>query len=190
MSRRSLLQAGSLVVPPERAALSGLDAKGPGQNTRVLCQFRSQLARRESTAVDVVLMGHSLIEGEGATAMAKRGNDRFRDIMRTRFPVAGVTGGYGYIPIRVASTTWSLSPYITTSGGTASSAYGFGIGSYFVNAAAAKVVLSTIACTAIDVIYIQGGGGTFSTKVDGVANGDSVATVGSPTKQKAYRVPG
>lgn len=164
-----------------------IDTKGPSRQTTQIGYARRALALRESAPFDIVFIGHSLFEGEGATSMFKRGTDRFRDCMRTRFPVAGVTGGYGFVRPRTASSTWA-NPYWTDSGGTYSGNYGNG--SYFVNAAGAKVVLNSIVCTAVDVLYVQGGGGTFSTKTDGVANGDTKATTGSPTQIMKYRVPG
>jgi lysophospholipase L1-like esterase len=161
------------------------------RNTNALRYFRSQLARRESNPVDIVCYGHSLVEGEGATSILKRGTDRFRDIMRTRFPVSGVTGGYGYLPVTRNATTWNLNSYITLASGATNGNYGLGKHAYFVNATGAKVTLTLngLVASAIDVVYIQGGGGTFSTKTDTVSNADTKATTGTPTKQATYRIP-
>jgi GDSL-like Lipase/Acylhydrolase family len=176
-------------LSPTYANLKTLDGKGPGQNTSALRYFHSQLARRESVPVNCVFVGHSLIEGEGASAQAKRGTDRLQTILRARFPTVGVAGGYGYQALRTLSTTWAITN-TSVSGGSFAGGYGMGDHSYFVNATGAKAVLNSTICTAVDVFYVEGGGGTFTTKTDGVANGDSVATNGSPVRLKMYRVPG
>jgi hypothetical protein len=184
------LSHGTAVGVTPATLLTSTDVKAHDSNAAALQYFRSQLARRESQAVDIVFIGHSLKEGEGATSVTKRGLDRFKERLRAIYQPSGVAGGYGYIAVRTLATTWDLSSYITVSGGSFSGLYGLGKHSRFVNASGAKVILSSITCTAVDVVYVQGGGGTFSTKVDGVANGDSKATTGSPTALKLYRVPG
>ncbi len=176
-------------APGTFAPLATLDQRGPGRNTAVLRTYRAALARRESVAVDQVHIGHSLVEGEGATAVTKRWTDRVRDTLRSRFPTAGVAGGYGFVPVTANASTWS-NTLCTPSGGSASGNFGPGRHAYFVNATGAQVVLNSITCTAVDVLYVQGGGGTFSTTVDGLANGDSRATTGTPVQIIKYRVPG
>lgn len=178
----------STLGTPRYARLSTLDQRGPGQQTDALRYFRTQLARRESNPVDIVCIGHSLVEGEGATAQAKRGTDRLKDALRARFQPPGITGGYGFMATADNVNSWSIGT--TFSGGTFSSAYGPGKQGYFVNVSGAKVTLPATTCTAVDVLYIQGGGGTFTTTVGGVANGDSKATTPGPTQMMKYRVPG
>lgn len=167
-----------------------LDAKGPSRQTDTLRAFRMALAKREIAPCTIHFTGHSLIEGQISTARPKRGTDRFRDIMRARFPTAGAAGGYGYLGTATGVTSWSSDNFVSVAGGSNSSQYGLNGNARFVNAAGAYVRLESIVCTAVDVLYVRGGGGSFTTKVDGVANSDTVSTSGGPTGIVAYRVPG
>lgn len=58
---------------------------------------RAALAARATTPFNIVCLGDSMTEGQGATAFGNRWVDVLRTTLRSRFPTAGVTGGAGLI---------------------------------------------------------------------------------------------
>jgi lysophospholipase L1-like esterase len=127
--------------------------------------WRAALGARATTPVDILPIGDSLVEGQGASASTKRWTDLLRDDLRTRFQPAGVTGGEGYVP------GFYVVPGITdrwvTTGTVAMREDLGGLGERTLVVAAGGTAELTFNGTGIDHLYEKGPvAGTFSWKID------------------------
>lgn len=164
----------------DRASVSAVD-----RNTTALRYFRQALALRNTARCDIAIVpGDSLTEGQGTTTITNRWSDRLRDILRTRFPTTGVTGGYGYVAARSIVTS-STYPLVTLAGTPTppGAQYGYGRRSAQVQNGTQTITLNSIAATEIDLYYTDGGGGTFAWAVDGGST-TNVATTGTVGPKK------
>jgi lysophospholipase L1-like esterase len=129
--------------------------------------FWTALAQRASTPVDILCIGDSITEGANAGSVNTRWTSAFRDALRTRFPVPGVAGGFGYVPARYyyAPTGAMVSNVSTVS----TTNYGLGRRALGLNGAASTITL-TFTGTAFDILYRTDPSlGTISYAVDGGA---------------------
>ena len=70
---------------PDQARLTALEA------------WYAALGGRSTAPANLVALGDSMIQGQGATTFARRWVARLRDGLRDRYPTTGVTGGRGFI---------------------------------------------------------------------------------------------
>lgn len=130
------------------------------------------LATRGSTPADVVVIGDSISEGQGATARDKRWIWRFRDLLRAKYPVGGVAGGDGYIATTSYEdsypTGWTYAGNQVLVGGQ----YGFSRRNLALGAGTPPGSCTrTVFGTSITVAYtrVNSGLGSFSVFLDGSA---------------------
>jgi lysophospholipase L1-like esterase len=135
-----------------------------------LRRFWQALAGRAAAPCDVLVMGHSFVEGYTATSWQKTFTALFRDALRSRFPVAGVVGGHGYKTREAIPVPFLDEPTALVGGATvASGSGGYGLGRkriFFANTSQ-KVTYTGITCSGFDILYIKtAGSGTLYYKVD------------------------
>jgi lysophospholipase L1-like esterase/polygalacturonase len=90
-----------------------------------LSGFYSALGNRHNAPCNILVLGDSFVEGQGATTIGNRWLDLFRDRFRDRFVTPGITGGVGFIPAVTAATTPTGQTF-TTTGNTAIDFAGIG----------------------------------------------------------------
>jgi len=81
---------------------------------RNLVGFYAALSQRSSRSVNVLVLGDSISEGYGASSREDRYVGRLLANLKSKYPVAGVTGGPGYLP------AWYASPNMVALGPTMS----------------------------------------------------------------------
>lgn len=155
------------------------------QNAAALQKWRAALANRDYAPANVVCLGDSITEGQGATAYDRTYRQQLLKRLRERFPVAGVTGGRGLIgPSKTGFTsgTWPASitgsPALDDDRGPKRRAV--------VLAAAGQSITFTLKGTSVDLMYAQATtSGTISYTIDGgsattlsLAGGTSFPTSG------------
>ena len=113
----SILKTPTLLAPPARESKRGQQSLET-QRARALRVFYAALADRRSNPCNIVVMGDSMTEGQGATVWGARWVDRFRAQMRQKFPVTGVPGGVGYISTTNGLTGGSSSIFPVAHSGT------------------------------------------------------------------------
>lgn len=150
--------------------------------TQKLLGFFAALANREKAPCNIVIMGDSITEGQGATSLSTRWVQVFLDRMRQRFPTAGVTGGVGYRPaMYVFSTPAGQGPVATGNAATTSRGLGkrgktlapdngTGVG---------RVTYAPVICTSFDICYHSTGtGNRINVSIDGGAEVEIPSGVG------------
>lgn len=152
------------------------------QRAPYLTPWYAGLANRQFGRANVVCIGDSITVGQGATAIDNRWVGRLRDLLRSRYPTPGFTGGAGRGYINIANTgevsyTWPAA----TIGSPPSVATGpVGSGLQF-NATGQSVAFSLVGDSA-DIMWEQVGfGGTFSYQVDG-GTVTNISTNGASTQ--------
>lgn len=138
-----------------------------------LSGWLGSLARAHAAGVDVLFLGDSLFEAQGATARANSTPHRAVAALRRRF---GITGGYGYLSFAPRGTiTSTISPDITlaTSGNVVASS-GYGLGRLTANlgtdsgAGAGKATITVQNHTSVTIVGTSNGSGTtFTVVLDG-----------------------
>lgn len=138
-------------------------AFGPSAALR---SWRTALGGRAYAPADIVVMGDSIGEGQGATARSRRWSDEAIAELRTRYP-AGVTGGAGYVPACNYQTSYPSDWAIT---GGAAGIYGLGERSVQLTGTGHRIS-TTQKCTSFRIYYIQGATNTgpFTVTIDGGA---------------------
>jgi lysophospholipase L1-like esterase len=139
-----------------------------------LRSWRVALGKRANTPVDILVLGDSLIEGQGASAAANRFHDRLLARLRTEYQPAGVTGGEGYVPAAYIAT--GVTDRWTFTGTTAVREDLGGLGERTVTLAVSATASLTFTGTALKVMYAKGPtAGTFSWAIDGGAATNVIA---------------
>ncbi len=156
---------------------------GPGGvHSAKLQGWFAALANRDYARVNVMCIGDSITEGQGATNADYRWTNRLRDNLRARFPTVGLTGGgRGYLQPRLNAgvTTFTL-PWVTITGSTANQS-GYSPNDHATLITRACTVTYSLVGDSADIMWIKGGGfGTFSWSVDGGST-TNVSTSGTPT---------
>lgn len=150
------------------------------QRSVALTPWYAALADRQFARASACCIGDSITEGQGATAYDNRWLGRLRDMLRSRYPTPGLTGGgRGYVNITGTGelsfawpTTITGSPPGVTTGPKA--------GGLQFNATGQQVAF-TLTGDSADIMWEQVGfGGTFSYKVDSGAT-TNISTNGGST---------
>ena len=158
-----------------RGILPGPTAKVlKDQRTSALRQFHTALARRATAPCDILCVGDSITEGEAATAVTNRWTDKFLTALRAKY---SVTGGAGFIPPANQSSTYTDTRVTVAGSPTYVANYGYGLHGTMLTGTGQSITL-TVQCSAVDILYERGGGGTFKTTVDTVDRGDTATTGG------------
>jgi lysophospholipase L1-like esterase len=155
------------------------------------------LANRHYARASVVIIGDSITEGQGATAMTRRYVDRLAANLRNRFPTTGALGtggGRGMLaPQLSGSTTYPATSYVTVAGTPGGPTNGYGPKKAVWNiSGAGRSYTYALTGTSADVHYVRNGGnGTFSWAVDGGAatNIDTGPSGSALTDGVATRIP-
>lgn len=129
------------------------------------------LANRFFSRANVVVIGDSISEGQGATQVAYRSINRLADGLRDRFIASqgyDPIGGQGFLPPQFIATTL---PQPTLAGTAPGQQYAWGPGGRSVILSVAGTSIThTVTGTSVDVMYVQGSGaGVLGVSVDGGA---------------------
>ncbi|ANP74549.1 hypothetical protein PA27867_3631 [Cryobacterium arcticum] len=164
----------------------------------VLQPWYAALANRDNTTAKVAVIGDSIVEGYGATAIEKRWVTKLAANLRNKFPVAGSPGGRGYIGAKYtgdfASFTWPC----TLSAGVTVGSTDYGLKRSVVDIAGGKTatfalkgsyawIMYPTAPTFTSFTYSLDGGAavtvsqTSATAKDGVVTGISLGSSGAHT---------
>jgi hypothetical protein len=142
------------------AALSAAIVATGGQSFAPIAQrglrnFHTALGRRNDAPVRVLGIGHSFMEGQGATANGKRWWERFQQVMRQRFPLydGSAPSGRGFLPAFYKAATMT-SP--TTAGGTVTQVNNMGPGGRTLYIPATRSVTFQLVGTKARVWYVKG----------------------------------
>ncbi|WP_304455868.1 SGNH/GDSL hydrolase family protein [Nocardiopsis sp. YSL2] len=162
----------------------------PDGSTTALMGWHASLANRHFARANVVCVGDSITEGQGATDYAHTWPARLRELLRARFPTAGVTGGRGFIG---AASTGSISytwPATVTGGPTYDTGWGPKRHTPFLDGDGTPdlITYSALQGTAVDILWGRSSlSGTFRYRVDGGA-WTSVDTSGTSQDGQLTRV--
>jgi lysophospholipase L1-like esterase len=173
VSRRTILAGTGLtlaaaaapsVLAPTAASAQTATASPLTAVSGDLTAFRAALANRFFSRCNIAVVGDSISEGQGATAVASRSVNRLADSLRLRFPVPGVAGGQGFLPAQFATT--SLPAPAAVFGSPALNA-GFGPGWRCRQITGSQSYTFTVTATSVDVVYATGsGGGAMGVSID------------------------
>lgn len=185
----SILKTPTLLAPPARESKRGQQSLET-QRARALRVFYAALADRRSNPCNIVVMGDSMTEGQGATVWGARWVDRFRDQMRQKFPVTGVTGGVGYISTTNGLTGGSSSIFPVAHSGTVTTNSQSGPKKRSrAFSASGHITTWTVVGTAVDLVYWQGTGtGTVKWSVDGGSTTNQSTVGGSSASGTTFRI--
>jgi lysophospholipase L1-like esterase len=143
----------------------------PDGTTVALMGWHAALAGRHYARANVVCLGDSITEGQGATAFAHTWPARLRDLLRARFPTAGVVGGRGFIGAASTGTLSYTWPTTITGGPSLDAGWGPKRYAAFLDGAApADTLTYTLQGTAADIMWGRSDfSGSFRYQVDGGA---------------------
>lgn len=192
-SQAAQITANTAAVAANTAAIAGLPATYAGlvdtaatpKVISALRPFHGALANRTASPCDILVIGDSFTEGGGAGAVSTR--DRryvahLRDLLRARFPVAGVTGGEGYIPTAwtVGGTFAMPAPATLTGAPAFQTSWGFGKRGHTLTTG--QSVQWTVTGTSVDVHFVKGGStGVMAVSIDGGTATTYATTSGAGT---------
>lgn len=164
------------------------------QRAQALTPWFAGLANRQSARCNLVCLGDSITEGQGAlgppsTGLEDRWIARLRDLLRARYPTPGITGGgrgfLGTVSTGEGTFTWPA-----TLAGAPPAGTGFGPKSSWIqlNTTGQSVTYSLVGDSA-DIMWVQVLlGGTFSWAVDGGAATNISTAGGSNVDGKLTRI--
>jgi len=150
------------------------------QAERGLRTFHAALGQRQDTPVKIMGLGHSFMEGQGATENAKRWWERFQQIMRNRYPMFDGTTpkGRGYIPSFYVGSTLT-DPVIGGSGSSTVQVNDYAPGGRSLFIPVGRTLTYSLVGTKARILYTKGPStGTMTITVDGTPQ-TSVATAGA-----------
>lgn len=172
----------TIAAPDAVVANSYSQQQLASQRAQALVPWMSGLANRHYARCNIVCIGDSITEGQGADTVDRRWIARLRDNLRARFQTTGLSGGgrgfLGSAGTGQISFTW---PATVT--GTPTAASTLGPKSQFLQLnASGQAIDYALTGTSADIMWTQVPfGGTFSWAVDGGAatnvstNGGSIA---------------
>jgi lysophospholipase L1-like esterase len=140
---------------------------------RVLSLRRWQvaLANRATTPATIFTVSDSIFEGYAVASYLTRPIHIMHNRLRERFPIPGVPGGYGFVPIRMLQDQTPDWPVVNTGG--AGISMGPGMRTLQTWKAGDKHVYTFSGATSIGIRYLQTGAGgytsTFRYQMDGGA---------------------
>lgn len=149
-----------------------------------LMGWHSALANRHFSRANVVMIGDSITEGEGATSFENSIPARLRKLLRSRFPIDGLTGiagGQGWINAAATGATSFTWPATVANGPVYNDDWGPKRHTPELNAAApADIITYTgLQGTAVDIMWVRFAfGGNFRYRVD-AGSWTTVATAGA-----------
>lgn len=147
-----------------RSSSGGTGTFSGGGTFGVATTWRHALANVTTTSADIVIIGDSVSEGQGASLYANRYVSKTLALLRANHPV-GAAGGNGYIPPVQLENTFTA-PW-TLAGGASP---GFGLAERGVElTGVGQTATITQTCSSFQIDYVQGGGNTggFTVTVDG-----------------------
>ncbi len=151
------------------------------QRSQAMQPWFAGLANRHYTRANVVCLGDSITEGQGATAVDYRWVARLRDQLRAKFPTTGLSGGgRGFLGARNSGeVSFAWPAQYTGSPGTGAT---LGPKSSFAQLnASGQTITYSLTGDSADIMWAQAAfGGTFSWKVDG-GSATNVSTNGGST---------
>ena len=172
------------------STVSTASPSGSSYGTNALSQWNCALTSRASQTVTWVAWGDSITEGQGSSTVAGRWANQTLTALRSKYPVSGVSGGFGYIPAFYGTygpdSQWSTDP--TLSGSASDNIAkddgddgqefgdGAGLGMLTVTLKTGGSETFKVTGSSIDIRYNYGSG-TFSYKVDS-GSATNVATTG------------
>lgn len=155
------------------------------KNSLALLHFKYALGNRSAAPCDIMVHGDSVTDGWYTTLAERAWPNRLRDALRLRYPTPGVTGGRGFISMRV-KTNYLAVPFadwpVTFSGGANGSDPAFGLDHQSrTMSAAGHTITVTFTGTGLDIDYTKySSGGTFSWAIDaGAATNVSTSQAGA-----------
>lgn len=169
-------------VAPSKQGQSTLDS----QRSFALESWQAALANRDNAPAKWLAIGDNITEGSNSTANTKRWVQRSLDLLRSRFPTAGLTGGgFGHLPAYYQGTSMG-NPWTSLTGPTPAVDTSFGFGRRSANMSGASVYTYTISGTSFDLWYVQGPStGTLGVSIDGGAV-TSISTTGTLADGKKW----
>ena len=166
----------------------GCTATPPGSSygTNALAAWNTALSSVATKPVTWVAWGDSITEGQGSSTVTGRWINRTLNALRSKYPVNGITGGFGYIPAFYGTygpdSQWPTDP---TTNGKASwnldsnqMGDGAGLGMRTVTLNSGSSETFKVTGSSIDILYNYGSG-TFSYKVDSGSKMNVATTGGS-----------
>lgn len=126
--------------------------------------WQAAAAYRRTSTARIVVIGDSIVEGNGAAGYSGRWVDFLGDILRSQWPTGDNVGHQaGYIPVVRDGTV--PSPWTVT--GTPVENNNFGLGSYAYQMSAGQVLSVALTGTSVDIYYTTGGStGQWAYQVD------------------------
>lgn len=172
---RSSLEGAALAATNDQqyAALAGSPVSGTSvyrqryakAKPSSISTFLTRLGGRHTAPCDIVVIGDSYTEGEGATARAFRFVSAFRDRLRAFHPTGGVAGGANYITANPIIASYPKDP-----SGSYTSDFRFGFGKRGVQLAAGTPINFTVSATSVRIAWLRDTGtGSFTYSVNGGA---------------------
>ncbi|MEV2277881.1 SGNH/GDSL hydrolase family protein [Nocardiopsis sp. NPDC049922] len=162
----------------------------PDGSTAALMGWHAALADRHYARANIVALGDSITEGQGATDFAHTWPARLRDLLRARFPTAGVTGGRGFIGAASSGTLSYTWPATITGSPSVDTGWGPKRHTPFLDGDGTPdlITYSNLQGTSVDILWGRSSlSGTFRYRVDG-GTWTSVDTSGSDQDGQLTRV--
>lgn len=144
----------------------------PDGASGALMGWHAALAGRHFARANVVCIGDSITEGQGATDWGNTWPARLRQLLRARFPTAGVTGGGGWVGAQSTGEDTYTWPATISGGPTANDNWGPSrrVVQLDASAPADKITYGSLEGTAADIMWVRHAlGGNFQYRVDGGA---------------------
>lgn len=147
------------------AASSVYVQRYPKAKATAISTAQSALGNRSTTPFDVLFIGDSTLEGQGATVRDFRYVNRFRDLIRSQFPTPGVAGGSNYQTAAPLQSSFPKDPLPQTL--TVTSAFGLGRRNIqMVSGTSASSLVFHVVATSVKLTYLLGSLATFTYQVD------------------------
>lgn len=155
------------------------------------------LANRDYGPADILVIGDSITEGQGATVKNRRWIERLQSSLRLRYPTAGVAGGEGYVAANQSQTSFAPGwTYGGNVGGDGTFGWGHrtliarspnGFASRTVSGTSVKIAYTKQSALGSFAVFLDGSGGPAITVdtasgASGTAHDGGIATVSLGTR--------
>lgn len=169
-----IVRANSAYVPNTSLAAETIRTA----DATALTPWRAALANRDNVPARILFVGDSRTEGEGATTVGNRWQNKVAATLRSRFPVTGGNPAYAsanYVPVKYISPTLAgQSLFSAPAGGTFYETNNFGLGTRVIDLRAGANTTLTFTGTSCKIAYVRAAtAGSFTYAV----NGGSAVTV-------------